>query len=129
MVKLLNMNIKNIMWTSTLAVAMIVAGTTLLVLGTLPMENKVEGKELIVKFIIGRKVIDITDAVVKPIPDEVTHNIIRIGGTSVGKKQSGNFMNAKTKTKYRFYLTGHGEKTYFEVGKTKYLVDGVTIPR
>ena len=123
------MNIKNIMWTSTLAVAMIVAGTTLLVLGTLPMENKVEGKELIVKFIIGRKVIDITDAVVKPIPDEVTHNIIRIGGTSVGKKQSGNFMNAKTKTKYRFYLTGHGEKTYFEVGKTKYLVDGVTIPR
>ena len=123
------MNIKNIMWTSTLAVAMIVAGTTLLVLGTLPMENKVEGKELIVKFIIGRKVIDITDAVVKPIPDEVTHNIIRIGGTSVGKKQSGNFMNAKTKTKYRFYLTGHGEKTYFKVGKTKYLVDGVTIPR
>ena len=117
------------MWTSTLAVAMIVAGTTLLVLGTLPMENKVEGKELIVKFIIGRKVIDITDAVVKPIPDEVTHNIIRIGGTSVGNKQSGNFMNAKTKTKYRFYLTGHGEKTYFEVGKTKYLVDGVTIPR
>ena len=123
------MNIKNIMWTSTLAVAMIVAGTTLLVLGTLPIENKVVGKELVVKFIIGRKVIDITDAVVKPIPDEVTHNIIRIGGTSLGKKQSGNFMNAKTKTKYRFYLTGHGEKTYFEVGKTKYLVDGVTIPR
>ena len=123
------MNIKNIMWTSTLAVAMIVAGTTLLVLGTLPKENKVEGKELIVKFIIGRKVIDITDAVVKPIPDDVTHNIIRIGGTSVGKKQSGNFMNTKTKTKYQFYLTGHGEKTYFEVGKTKYLVDGVTIPR
>ena len=122
------MDIKKIMWTSTVAAIMIVAGCVLLVLGTLPMENKVEGDELVVKFVIGKKVIDIKDAVVKPVPDEVYHNIIRVGGTSVGKKKSGYFKNVKTKTKYQFYLTGHGEKTYFEVGDTRYLVDGVTLP-
>ena len=121
------MEIKKIMWTSTLAAILIAVGCVLLLLGTLPMENKVEGNELIVKFMIGKKVIDIKDAVVKPIPDEVCHNIIRVGGTSIGKKHSGNFKNIKTKTKYKFYLTGHGEKTYFEVGDTKYLVDGVKL--
>lgn len=115
------------MWTSTLATILIAVGCVLMLLGTLPMENKVEGNELIVKFVIGKKVIDIKDAVVKPIPDEVCHNIIRVGGTSIGKKHSGNFKNIKTKTKYKFYLTGHGEKTYFEVGDTKYLVDGVKL--
>lgn len=122
------MNIKNIMGTSTIAAILIMVGSLLLVLSTLPMENKIEGKELIVKFVIGKKVIDMTDAVVKPVPDDVNHNIIRVAGTSVGKKKSGKFKNTKTKTKYQFYLTGKGEKTYFEVGETKYLVDGVTIP-
>ena len=121
------MALKKIMWTTTLAAFMIVAGCVLLVLGSLPMENKVEGNELVVKFVIGKKVIDIKDAVVKPVPAEVCHDIIRVGGTSVGKKKSGNFKNVKTKTKYQFYLTGHGEKIYFEVGDTKYLVDGVKI--
>lgn len=123
------MEIKKIMWTSTLATILIAVGCVLLLLGTLPMENKVEGNELVVKFVIGKKVIDIKDAVVKPIPDDVCHNIIRVGGTSIGKKHSGNFRNIKTKTNYKFYLTGHGEKTYFEVGDTKYLVDGVTLPK
>lgn len=115
------------MLTSTLAAVLITVGVILLVLGTLPMENKVEGKNLVVKFVIGKKVIDISDAVVMPVPDEVNHNIIRIGGTSVGKKHSGNFMNIKTKTKYKFYLTGKGERTYFEIGSDKYLIDGVSI--
>lgn len=118
---------KNIMLTSTLAAVLITVGVILLVLGTLPMENKVEGKNLVVKFVIGKKVIDISDAVVMPVPDEVNHNIIRIGGTSVGKKHSGNFMNIKTKTKYKFYLTGKGERTYFEIGSDKYLIDGISI--
>ena len=118
---------KNIMLTSTLAAVLITVGVILLVLGTLPMENKVEGKNLVVKFVIGKKIIDISDAVVMPVPDEVNHNIIRIGGTSVGKKHSGNFMNIKTKTKYKFYLTGKGERTYFEIGSDKYLIDGVSI--
>lgn len=122
------MDIKKIMWTSTLATILIAVGCVLLLLGTLPMENKVEGNELVVKFVIGKKVIDIKDAVVKPVPPEVCHDIIRVGGTSVGKKKSGNFKNIKTKTKYQFYLTGHGQQTYFEVGDTKYLVDGVTLP-
>ena len=124
-------NIKNnkIMLTSTLAAVLITVGAVLLVLGTLPMENKVEGKNLVVKFVVGKKIIDISDAVVMPVPDEVNHNIIRVGGTSVGKKHSGNFMNTKTKTKYRFYLTGKGERTYFEIGSDKYLVDGVYIDK
>ena len=118
---------KKIMLTSTLAVILITVGAVLLVLGTLPMENKVEGKNLVVKFVIGKKVIDISDAVVMPVPDEVNHNIIRVGGTSIGKKHSGNFMNTKTKTKYKFYLTGKGERTYFEIGSDKYLIDGISI--
>ena len=115
------------MLTSTLASILITIGAVLLVLGTLPMENKVEGKNLVVKFVIGKKVIDISDAVVMPVPDEVNHNIIRVGGTSIGKKHSGNFMNTKTKTKYKFYLTGKGERTYFEIGSDKYLIDGISI--
>lgn len=116
------------MLTSTLAAILITVGAVLLVLGTLPMENKVEGKNLVVKFVIGKKVIDVSDAVVMPVPDEVNHNIIRVGGTSIGKKHSGNFMNTKTKTKYKFYLTGKGERTYFEIGSDKYLIDGISIP-
>lgn len=118
---------KKIMLTSTLAAILITVGAVLLVLGTLPMENKVEGKNLVVKFVIGKKVIDVSDAVVMPVPDEVNHNIIRVGGTSIGKKHSGNFMNTKTKTKYKFYLTGKGERTYFEIGSDKYLIDGISI--
>ena len=118
---------KKIMLTSTLAAILITIGAVLLVLGTLPMENKVEGKNLVVKFVIGKKVIDVSDAVVMPVPDEVNHNIIRVGGTSIGKKHSGNFMNTKTKTKYKFYLTGKGERTYFEIGSDKYLIDGISI--
>ena len=115
------------MLTSTLAAILLTVGAVLLVLGTLPMENKVEGKNLVVKFVIGKKVIDISDAVVMPVPDEVNHNIIRVGGTSIGKKHSGNFINTKTKTKYKFYLTGKGERTYFEIGSDKYLIDGISI--
>ena len=118
---------KKIMLTSTLAAILITVGAVLLVLGTLPMENKVEGKNLVVKFVIGKKVIDVSNAVVMPVPDEVNHNIIRVGGTSIGKKHSGNFMNTKTKTKYKFYLTGKGERTYFEIGSDKYLIDGISI--
>ena len=123
------MNIKNIMWTTTLSTIMLIVGAVLLVMGTLPMENKIEGNELVVKFLIGKKVIDITDAVFMPIPEEVTKNIIRVGGTSVGSKHSGKFMNTRTKTRYTFYLTGKGERTYFEIGSKKYLVDGVSMQK
>lgn len=123
------MNVKIVMWTSVLATILIIAGCILLLLGTLPMQNTVEGNNLVVKFVIGKKVIDISDAVVMPIPEEVNHNIIRIGGTSVGKKHSGNFMNIKTRTKYIFYLTGKGERTYFVIGDKRYLVDGVSLER
>ncbi len=42
-----------------------------LVLGSLPVENKIEGNNLVVKFVIGKKMIDISDAVVMPIPEEL----------------------------------------------------------
>ena len=124
-----NMNTKKVMWISVVAPILIVVGVVLLVLGSLAVENNIEGNNLIVKFVIGKKTIDISDAVVMPIPEEVNQNIIRVGGTSVGKKHSGNFMNTKTKVKYQFYLTGKGDRTYFEVGENKYLVDGVSLEK
>ncbi len=42
---------------------------------------------------------------------------------SIGKIKSGNFKNIKTRNKYIFYLTGNGQRVYFEVGDKRYLVD------
>ena len=116
---------KRIMTITLLATILIIGGTVLLILGTVPVKNTLEGNTLTVHFILGKETIDMTDAHFMPIPDEVSHNIIRIGGTSIGRIQSGNFMNTKTKTKYKFYLTGKGEKRYFEIGDKKYLVDDI----
>ena len=118
-------DMNKIMGISTIAAILITFGVILLVLGSLPMENRLEGNTLTVNFIIGKKIIDMTDARFMPVPEEVNHNIIRIGGTSLGKKHSGNFMNTRTKTKYLFYLTGKGEKVYFTAGGKRYLVDGI----
>ena len=114
---------KRIMTITILASILIIGGTILLVLGTIPVKNTYDGKTLTVNFIIGKETIDMTDAHFMPIPDEVNHHIIRIGGTSIGKIHSGNFMNTKTKTKFKFYLTGKGERRYFEIGNKKYLID------
>ena len=119
---------KRIMTITLLATVLIIGGTILLILGTIPVKNTLDGNTLTVKYIIGKDTIDMTDAHFMPIPDEVNHNIIRIGGTSIGKIHSGNFMNMKTKTKYKFYLTGKGERHYFEIGDKKYLVDDITVP-
>lgn len=116
---------KRIMTITLLATILIIGGTVLLILGTVPVKNTLEGNTLTIHFILGKETIDMTDARFMPIPDEVSHNIIRIGGTSIGRIQSGNFMNTKTKTKYKFYLTGKGEKRYFEIGDKKYLVDDI----
>ena len=121
------MKIKNIMSISIIATILIIAGCVLLILGTVPMENTYDGKTLTVKYIIGKDVIDMTDAQFLPVPEEVHHHIIRVGGTSLGRKQSGNFKNTKTGTKFKFYLTGKGEQTYFEIGDKKYLVDDITV--
>ena len=83
-----------VMTTSALATALIIIGVTLLVLGSIPMKNTIEGNTLTVHFIIG-------------------------------KKKSGHFKNTKTKNKYIFYLTGNGERVYFEIGDKKYLVDNI----
>ena len=118
---------KRIMTITILASILIIGGTILLILGTIPVKNTLEGNTLTVHFIIGKETIDMTNAHFMPIPEEVKHNIIRVGGTSIGKKHSGNFMNTKTRTKYKFYLTGKGERTYFEIGNDKYLVDGIDL--
>ena len=121
------MKVKNIMSISIISTILILAGCVLLIFGTVPMENTYDGKTLTVKYIIGKDTIDMTDAQFMPVPEEATHNIIRAFGTAVGKKCSGTFKNTKTGTKYTFYLTGKGEKTYFEIGPKKYLVDGITL--
>jgi hypothetical protein len=72
---------------------------------------------------ISKKVIDMTGAKFLPVPDDVESNIIRTFGTSIGKIKSGKFKNTKTKNKYNFYLTGKGERIYFEIGYKRYLVD------
>ena len=112
-----------IMWTSILAPILIVIGVTLLVLGSIPVKNSIEDNTLTVHFVIGKKVIDVTGAKFLPVPDDVDRNLIRTNGTSVGKKKSGHFKNTKTKNKYIFYLTGNGERIYFEIGDKKYLID------
>lgn len=116
---------KRIMGTSGLAGILIALGCVLLILSTLPIHNEIKDNKLTVKFIIGKDVIDLTDAKFLPVPEDVNHNIIRVGGTSIGKIRSGNFKNTKTGTKYKFFLTGKGEKVYFEIGDKKYLVDGL----
>ena len=119
------MNIKKVMTTSFLATILIIAGTILLVLGTIPVQNTLIDNTLTVNFVIGKKVIDVTDAKFLPVPDDIDKNLIRTNGTSVGKKKSGHFKNTKTKNKYIFYITGNGERVYFEIGDKKYLVDNV----
>lgn len=117
---------KNIyIWISLAITAAIIVACTFLVLRTLPKENVLEGQTLTVKFCIGKEVIDMTDAVFKPIPDEARHNLVRTFGTSLGDKNSGEFTNSKTGTKFYLYTTGKGEKKYFEIGDKKYLVDGI----
>lgn len=113
------------MVTSTLAVVLIILGTVLLILTSIPVKNTLEGDTLTVHFILGKKKIDMKDAVFMPVPEEAKHNLIRVGGTSIGKIKSGNFKNYKTGTKYKFYLCGKGEQVYFEIGDTKYLVDNL----
>ena len=120
------MNIKKVMTTSFLATILIIASTILLVLGSIPVQNSLIDNTLTVNFIIGKKVIDVTDAKFLPVPDDVNKNLIRTNGTSVGKKKSGHFKNSKTKNNYIFYLTGNGERVYFEIGDKKYLIDGVS---
>ena len=116
------------MTTSALATAIIIIGATILVLGSVPTKNTIEDNTLTVHFLIGKKVIDITGAKFLPVPEEAKHNLIRTGGTSIGKIRSGNFMNSKTRTKFKFYLTGKGQQVYFEIGDKKYLVDDVSVP-
>ena len=113
------------MWTSILTPILIVIGVTLLVLGSIPVKNSIDDNTLTVHFLISKKVIDITGAKFLPVPDDVDRNIIRTNGTSIGKKKSGHFKNTKTKNKYIFYLTGNGERVYFEIGGKKYLVDNI----
>ena len=123
---LMNLKEKRIMWASVLASILIVMGVNLLVLGSIPVKNTIEDNTLTVNFIIGKKVIDVTDAKFLPVPDDVDKNLIRTNGTSVGMKKSGHFKNTKTKNKYIFYLTGNGKRVYFEIGDKKYLVDNVS---
>lgn len=117
---------KQTMFIPIIGLMLIVIGIIMLILGTVPTKNELKDDTLIVHFIIGRKTIDMKGAQLMPVPDEATHNIIRIFGASIGKKHSGHFMNYKTKTKYLFYLTGEGEKVFFKNNNKNYLIDGLS---
>ena len=112
--------------TPALTSVIIIIGVILLVLSSIPTKNTIEDNTLTVHFVIGKKTIDITDAKFLPVPDDVDQNIIRTKGTNVGNKKSGHFKNTRTKNKYIFYLTGKGERAYFEIGDKKYLVDNIS---
>ena len=109
----------------TISITLIIIATALIVVGTIPMENKLENNTLTIKYILGKDTIDMTHAKFLPLPEGINH-LIRIGGTSIGKKRSGNFKNMKTGTKYKLYITGKGEKQYFEIGDKKYIVDDIS---
>ena len=113
------------MTTSALATAIIIIGATILVLGSVPTKNTIEDNTLTVHFRSGKKVVDITGAKFLPVPDDSDHQHLRTNGTSLGKKHSGHFKNTRTKNKYILYLTGNGERVYFEIGDKKYLVDNI----
>ena len=118
---------KIIMWIQILSGILIFAGVLLLILTSIPVKNTLDGNTLTVDYILGKRVVDVSDAVFMPVPDDALHNIIRLNGTSIGKRCSGKFMNIKSKRKYTFYLTGKGERLYFEIGNKRYLVDGIAV--
>ena len=115
------------MWIQILSGILIFAGVLLLILTSIPVKNTLDGNTLTVDYILGKRVVDVSDAVFMPVPDDALHNIIRLNGTSIGKRCSGKFMNIKSKRKYTFYLTGKGERLYFEIGNKRYLVDGIAV--
>ena len=119
------MKITGNMWITVFAPVLIILGVLLLVLGSIPVENRIKDNTLTVKFVIGKKDIDIAGAEFLPVPDDVEHNIWRVNGTSIGRIRSGHFKNSKTGNRYIFYLTGKGDKVYFELDGKKYLVDNV----
>lgn len=116
-----------LMWTSTIVIAVIIIAAVYLVVSTVPMKNEINGKTLTTHFILGKTSLDLSDAVFKPVPEDACSKIIKVYGTSIGNKMFGRFKNYKTKSKYYFILTGIGEKTYFEIGDKKYLIDGIKI--
>ena len=115
------------MWIQILSGILIFAGVLLFILTSIPVKNTIDGNILTVNYILGKRVVDTSDAVFMPVPDDALHNIIRLNGTSIGKRCSGKFMNIKSKRKYTFYLTGKGERLYFEIGNKRYLVDGIAV--
>ena len=108
---------------SILTIIIIVA-VLLLIFCTIPVKNEMRGNEIVTHYALGNTTsIDISDAVFSPVPEEAQKDIIRVGGTSIGRFKSGNFKNIKTGDKYHLYLTGKGTRVDFEADGKKYLVD------
>lgn len=109
---------------SMILTLVIVAGALGLVLWTLPMRNELKDESVRVHYALGNRLdIDMTDAEISPVPEEATRNLIRTNGTKLGKKHSGHYRNTKTGDKFLFYITGNGQKIYFEKDSLKYVVD------
>ncbi len=104
--------------------AVIFLGVALLILKTLPVRNEIQDNCIIVHFALGNSLsIDTSGAEFSPVPDNAREHIIRTNGTSIGKIHSGHFKNVRTGDRFLFYITGKGEKVYFESNGKNYVVD------
>jgi len=114
------------MTTITVISVLLVLGAIYAILRSLPVGNTISGNVLTVKTVIGSSTIELEDGFrIVPVPDDAKEKLIRVFGTSVGKKRSGKFRSLKTKRLFYFYTCGKGELSCIESGDNLIIVDGI----
>lgn len=108
---------------SKTATVLIILAAVVLLFATLPVENRIEDQTLTVKFMIGKKQIDLSGAEVHPVPNGFLDDLKRLSGSNMGKIKSGRFKNVRTDSVYQVYVSGKGELRYINSGDRDYIVD------
>ncbi len=117
------------MTTSNLLItAAIVIGVVLLLLAYFPKKAYInERNEIVLKTMLGiSHVIPLDETTECEFTDSMLTNLIRTNGLSLGKYNTGNFRNLKTKQKFYLFLCGKGEKKCFVYKDYIYVVDNIT---
>ena len=104
----------------------VILAAVLLVMTTIPKENKIVDQTLIIKCIIGEKTINLDGAQLYPVSDDIISKLHKVTGSSLGKIKSGRFRHIDTKERYTLYITGKGDCFYFESDGKKYIIDGIS---